>query len=85
MAGERFLCNTRNTPAQAEAWMPQTWPISESSQIIYHQKKRRIKGGNAAYVTDSWVMKSMIKGMYVASDMGLDADKDLLQYNGSGP
>jgi len=91
MKGEKFLrteCtveNTRNKPIQAEAWMPQTWPISESSQIISHQKKRRIKGGNAAYVTDSWVMQSMIKGNYVASDMGLDADKELSQYNGSAP
>ncbi len=89
--GEKFLrteCtveNTRGEPVQAEAWMPQTWPISESSQIISHQKKRRIKAGKAAYVADNWVMQAMIKDKYVANDMGLDPDSKLPQYNGSGP
>ena len=89
--GENFLrtkCSVENNkkdePIQAEAWMPQTWPVTEDSQIISHQKKRRIKGGSGAYVTDSWVMKSMIKDKYVASDMGLDPDHTLPQYNGSG-
>lgn len=90
-AGEKFLrteCtveNTRVEPIQAEAWMPQTWPITEDSQIISHQKKRRIKGGNGAYVTDNWTMKEMITEKYTAMDMGLDADRNLTQYNGSAP
>jgi len=89
--GEKFLrtectvVNTRNEPIQAEAWMPQTWPISESSQIISHQKKRRVKAGKAAYVADSWVMQEMIKDKYMATDMGLDPDHTLPQYNGSKP
>lgn len=89
--GEKFLrteCtveNTRGETIQAEAWMPQTWPISETSQIISHQKKRRIKAGKAAYVADNWVMQEMIKDKYVATDMGLDPDSNLPQYNGSGP
>jgi len=90
-AGEKFVrteCtveNTRGEPIQAEAWMPQTWPITEDSQIISHQKKRRVKGGNGAYVTDNWTMHAMIKDKYTAMDMGLDADRNLSQYNGSAP
>ncbi len=60
--------------------MPQTWPIDKDSQIISHQKKRRIKGGAAAYVSDSWVMNTMVKDKYVASDMGLDKDSELVPY-----
>lgn len=87
-SGEKFLrtkCtveNTRGEPIQAEAWMPQTWPIDKNSQIISHQKKRRIKGGSASYVSDSWVMRNMIENKYVASDMGLDPDSKLPYYNG---
>merc|ERR1712050_104973 len=90
-SGEKFLrteCtveNTKSEPIQAEAWMPQTWPIDTNSQIISHQKKRRIKSGKGAYVSDSWVMRSMIENKYVASDMGLDADSTLPYYSGEGP
>jgi len=91
-AGEKFLrteCtveNTRGEPIQAEAWMPQTWPVTEESQIISHQKKRRIKAGNGAYVTDAWTLKDMVEGKYTGVlDMGLDPDRDLSQYNGSVP
>lgn len=89
--GEKFLraeCTVENDsdePIQAEAWMPQTWPVTKDSQIISHQKKRRIKGQSGAYVTDSWVMAEMINDKFVATDMGLDTDSDLPQYNGSGP
>ena len=90
-SGEKFLrtkCTVKNTKdetIQAEAWMPQTWPIDRNSQIISHQKKRHIKAGNAAYVSDSWVMRSMIEEKYVASDMGLDPDSNLPYYSGKGP
>ena len=90
-SGEKFLrteCTVENTKSeaiQAEAWMPQTWPITDDSQIISHQKKRRIKAGNGAYVSDSWVMKAMVSDFYVASDMRLHKDCGLPQYDGSGP
>lgn len=89
-SGEKFLrteCsveNTRDEPVQAEAWMPQTWPIDKHSQIVSHQKKRRIKAGSGAYVSDTWVMSSMMKDKYVASDMGLDPDSSLPYYSGEG-
>ena len=89
--GEKFLrteCiveNTTDEPIQAEAWMPQTWPVTKDSQIISHQKKRRIKGHNGSYVADSWVISEMIEDKFVPTDMGLDSDHNLPQYNGSGP
>ena len=89
--GEKFVrteCivdNTTTEPIQAEAWMPQTWPITKDSQIISHQKKRRIKGQSGAYVTDSWVMTEMINDKFVATDMKLGTDQNLPQYDGSEP
>ena len=88
--GEKFLraeCIVENDcdePIQAEAWMPQTWPVTKDSQIISHQKKRRIKGHSGAYVADSWVMAEMITDKFVANDMGLDEESSLPQYTGSG-
>lgn len=89
--GEKFLrteCiveNTTNEAIQCEAWMPQTWPITEDSQIISHQKKRRIKGQSGAFVTDTWVLKAMMNDKFVVADMGLDPDSKLPAYNGSAP
>lgn len=89
--GEKFLrteCTVENTtdgPIQAEAWMPQTWPITEESQIISHQKKRRIKGQSGAYVTDSWVMTEMINDKFVPTDMGLVGENNIPQYDGTVP
>lgn len=89
--GEKFLrteCiveNTTDETIQCEAWMPQTWPITKDSQIISHQKKRRIKGQNGAFVTDTWVLKEMMNDKYVVADMGLDPDSNLAIYNGSAP
>lgn len=66
--------------------MPQTWPITEKSQIISHQEKRRIKGFNGAYNTDNWVMQEMTDNKFSGVlDMGLDPDRKLAQYNGSSP
>ena len=48
--------NERPTNIEAEAWLPQTYPITKDSQIISHQKKRRIK--------DFWVYSSMIKDFF---------------------
>jgi len=36
-----------NKDADMEVWLPQTYPLTKDSQIISHQKKRRVK--------DSWV------------------------------
>lgn len=89
--GEKFLrteCTVDNTttgPIQAEAWMPQTWPVTRDSQIISHQKKRRIKGQSGAYVTDSWVHTEMIDGKFVSTDMGIDGANNIPQYDGSAP
>merc|ERR1719223_2163383 len=85
--GEKFLrttCtveNTTNEPIQAEAWLPQTWPITEHSQIISHQKKRRLAGFGGSYLSPSWVYEDMIKDKFVVSDMG--SWHDLPQYDGS--
>lgn len=57
--------NKRDTNIAAEAWLPQTYPITKDSQIISHQKKRRIK--------DFWVYSAMIKDFFLASDMKLDS------------
>lgn len=48
--GEKFLrteCIVENDSdecIQAEAWMPQTWPVTKDSQIISHQKKMPHQG-----------------------------------------
>lgn len=89
--GEKFLrteCTVQNTTdetIQCEAWMPQTWPITKESQIISHQKKRRIKGQNGAFVTDTWVLNEMMNDKFKVADMGLDPDSNLPIYNGSAP
>ena len=49
-----------NKDADMEVWLPQTYPLTKDSQIISHQKKRRVK--------DSWVNDALIKGKFVASD-----------------
>lgn len=65
--------NQRPTNIAAEAWLPQTYPITKDSQIISHQKKRRIK--------DFWVYSSMIKDFFLASDMKLDSiDSNRVDY-----
>lgn len=61
-------------PIHAEIWLPQTYPITRDSQIISHQKKRRVK--------DLWVYQGMIKDKYVALDQSLDKDKDYPSYKG---
>lgn len=89
--GEKFLrteCTVENTTdetIQCEAWMPQTWPITQDSQIISHQKKRRIKGHNGAFVNDTWVLKEMTDGKYSVADMLLDPDSNLPTYSGKAP
>jgi len=89
--GEKFLrteCivdNTRDTAIAAEAWMPQTWPVTKDSQIISHQKKRRVKAGSGAYVSDAWVMNDLINGKFVASEMMLDNERGLPAYDGTAP
>jgi hypothetical protein len=69
---ECIVENTRETHIAAEAWMPQTYPITRDSQIISHQKKRRCK--------DLWVYTEMMKDNFVCADMQLDADRDAPQY-----
>lgn len=70
-SGEEFLrlspsITTANEDADLEAWLPQTYPVNVNSQIISHQKKRRLK--------DYWVYDSMIKDKFVASDLLLDPE-----------
>lgn len=78
--GEAFLrldCSVKNTkdvPVIAEAWLPQTYPITDKSQIISHQKKRRCK--------DLWVYMAMLKDNFVVKDMGFDEDRALKKYKG---
>ena len=69
---ECLIENTRTTDIKAEAWMPQTYPITRDSQVISHQEKRRCK--------DLWVYTEMLKGNFVSADMMLDEDRDLPQY-----
>lgn len=64
--------NQRETNIAAEAWLPQTYPITKDSQIISHQKKRRIK--------DFWVYSAMIKDFFLASDMKLDNYSSRVDY-----
>ena len=78
MKGDKFVRteaiveNTRDTDIVAEAWMPQTYPITTQSQVISHQEKRRCK--------DLWVYTEMLKENFVVSDMQLDPDRDAPQY-----
>jgi len=78
--GEEFvrlrasLVNTRQTPVLAEMWIPQTYPVTQDSQIISQQKKRRCK--------DLWVYRGMVKDHFIAQDMQLDEDRNLPVYQG---
>jgi hypothetical protein len=65
---ECIVDNTRSAPVVAEAWMPQTYPITRDSQIISKQKKRRCK--------DLWVITGMLKDNFACADMQLDPDRD---------
>jgi hypothetical protein len=71
---ECIVENTRDSPVVAEAWMPQTYPITADSQIISKQKKRRCK--------DLWVYTGMLKDNFVCADMQLDPDRHAPQYKG---
>lgn len=46
------LTNTRPTNIRSEIWLPQTYPVTEKSQVISHQQKRRVK--------DQWVQDTLI-------------------------
>ena len=61
---------------KAEIWLPQTYPLTKDSQIISHQKKRRVR--------DPWVYQGMIKDKFVGIDMSLDADSKCDKYKGKG-
>jgi hypothetical protein len=68
------LVNTRETPIAAEIWLPQTYPVTQSSQVISHQNKRRCK--------DLWVYMGMLKENFLVEDMRLDQSHDLPAYKG---